>query len=71
MRHVWCIDEFVDLPAIKQTAPETEHSAGVSLDITDLVNPLLSITPGAASTLHVGDPSRHKRNGSDILVDAF
>ena len=42
-------------------------TAGVNLDITGLMNPLLSITAGEASTPHVVDPSLRKRKSSGSL----
>ena len=69
------IDKFVDTPVGVQAEPEIELEMvecttsawpGVNPDITDPVNPLLSITDGEGSTPHIADPSCRKRKGSDI-----
>ena len=46
---------------------DTVATAGVNLDITGLMNPLLSITAGEASTPHVVDSSLRKRKSSGSL----
>ena len=66
------IELEVSTPVVEYTASASAvtdivATAGVNLEMTDLMNPLLSITDGEASTPPVADPSRRKRKGSDII----
>ena len=66
------MEHVASTPATGYTASATAvtdivATSSVNSDITDLMNPLLSITAGEASTLHVADTSLRKRKSSDTL----
>ena len=74
------IDKYVDAPVGVQADPEIELEmptpvvedtasawTGVKPDITDSMNPLLSITDGEGLTPLVADPSCRKTKGPDVI----
>ena len=76
MPQIQFIDKFVNVRVSEQADPEielevstpvAEYTAGVNLDVTDPMKPMLSITDGEGSTPPVADPSRRNRKGPDII----